>query len=73
MAGDPWVRWQTILMALAVGIPMLGGSIAAYVSIRSELAEHSVKLEAIDRNVDRVERTVTVLSNSLLPLRKAEK
>lgn len=68
-----WPAWQTILMLLGLGIPIVAASVSAYVSVKSELAVHGTRLEVIGSNVEKVERNLATLTDKLLSVRKAER
>ena len=58
-------RHKTLQIIIAA-LPVIGGCLYAYTSIKSELAADKTQLVSIQHSVDRIDRSVASINNYLL-------
>ena len=63
---NDWIKWQTSIMAIV----LIGGAIAAYVNMQATLATHTTKLDNIELNQIRQDRSIADITDILLGKRK---
>jgi hypothetical protein len=61
-----WQKYQTIIMACS----LIGGAVACYVSVKSDLAMHGTKIDNIAVEIQRIDRSMTTLTDRLLTTKK---